>query len=141
MTSGLRGCQMETVKKKKRRRKKEKQCKFNILLFSFFKAFAASFTLISRGWNLLVKLWGTMTTSQLFSKQSSLNLSFSWPLKVSMITRAFSYSGYPFSRENCYNHLEIWKDNLLEKFNWFFGVWPVIFCVTACERAWKFKLW
>ena len=37
----------------------------NHMLYMFWiKVFAPLFTLISRGWNFLVKLWGTMTTSQ-----------------------------------------------------------------------------
>ena len=39
-------------------------------------------TILSKSWNLLVKLWGTITKSQLFPWQSCFISSLSWPLKV-----------------------------------------------------------
>ena len=46
------------------------------------------FTDKSNGWNLLVRLWGTITSSQLFSAHSFFNVSLSCPLKVSIIIKA-----------------------------------------------------
>ena len=52
---------------------------------------------ISDGWNLFVKLCGTMTTLQKVSSQSSFRMSVSWPLIVSIITKECCSFGIHFS--------------------------------------------
>ena len=62
---------------------------FSILYvyFSLMKLFAGLLKVTSRGWNLLVRLWGTRMRTQLFSQQSLATASLACPLKVSIVTR------------------------------------------------------
>ena len=110
----------------------------NHSLYMFWiKAFAALFTLILRGWNLLVKLWGTILITTVFWAM------FSEPIFILTFEIVHDNKNVLFFWVSifCFNHLEMLKDNLPEKLNRFFGVRPMIFCVTKWERAWKFKLW
>ena len=49
--------------------------------------FADWLMLISKGWNLFVRLCGTITNSQLFFAHNRFISSLSWPLKVSIIIK------------------------------------------------------
>ena len=49
--------------------------------------------LISEGWNLFVRLRGTITNSQLFFAYNRFISSLSWPLKVSIIIKGCCSSG------------------------------------------------
>ena len=62
------------------------------LYLFWMNAFAAFFTDKSNGRNL--RLWGTITTSQLFSAHSFFNVSLSCPLKVSTIIKACCSNRY-----------------------------------------------
>ena len=57
--------------------------------------FADWLMLISKGWNLFVRLCGTITNSQLLFKYNHFIPSLSWPLKVSIIIKDCCSSGYP----------------------------------------------
>ena len=59
----------------------------HMLYFSLMKLFAGLLKVISSGCHLLVRLWGTMTRTQLFSRHSLATSSLSCPLIVSIITR------------------------------------------------------
>ena len=64
---------------------------FEINFFAFWLMVKSS------GWNLFVKLCGTMTNWQLFSKHKYLIPSLSWPLKVSIMISKNGSCGYPSS--------------------------------------------
>ena len=55
--------------------------------------FADWLMLISKGWNLFVRLCGTITNSQLFFAHNRFISSLSWPLKVSIIIKERWSSG------------------------------------------------
>ena len=57
--------------------------------------FADWLMLISKGWNLFVRLCGTITNSQLFFAHNRFISSLSWPLKVTIIIEERWSSGYP----------------------------------------------
>ena len=56
------------------------QSTYQMLNLFEMNLFAAWFTLISTGWNLLIRLWGTRTISQLFFVLSRFISSLPWPL-------------------------------------------------------------
>ena len=89
--------------------------------------FAALFTDKSSVWNLLVRLWGTITTWQLFSTLSFFNVSLSCPLKVSIIIKAYCSKSI----------FQVRRNYFFKKFNRFLCVWPMIFC----ERYRKKNTW
>ena len=60
----------------------------NLLEINFF---ADWLMLISKSWNLFVRLCGTITNSQLFLAHNSFISSLSWPLKVSLIIKALLF--------------------------------------------------
>ena len=112
----------------------------NQSLYRFWRkhSFSALFTLISNGRNFLVRLWGTITTSQLFSGHSSLRILLPWPLNMSIIiTQLLLYRISLFF----FGHVKAWKNNLFKEFDGFLGVWAMVFC--KADRKWtgKFKLW
>ena len=81
----------------------------NQSLYLFWMTHSATFfTNKFTGWNLLVRLWGNITTSQLFSPHSSLKVSLFCPLKVSItvllknavLTGILCHVRYFPSREN-----------------------------------------
>ena len=80
------------------------------LLYLFWmNDIAALFTDKSKGWNLLVRLWDTITISQLFSPYSSLKVSLSSPLNVSILIKECCYDG------GCWI-FQVAKNNLFKKF-------------------------
>ena len=64
-----------------------------------------SFTALSKvksnGWYLLVRLWGTITISHLFSEHNYFRMPLPCPLNVSIITSECCSCGNPFSSFTC----------------------------------------
>ena len=90
------------------------------LYLFWMNAFAVLLTDKSKDWNSFVRLWGTITTSQLFSPHSSLKASLFW-----------CHARYLSSRENY----------LFEKLHRFLCVRPMIFCKHYRKGGRKRKFW
>ena len=99
------------------------------LLYLFWmNDIAALFTDKSKGWNLLVRLWDTITISQLFSPYSSLKVSLSSPLNVSILIKECCYDG------ECWI-FQVAKNYLFKKFHRFVSAQSFPIKVTKKEKG------
>ena len=94
----------------------------------------------SSGWNLLVKLCGMITISQLRLAQSSPKSLMSCPLNVSFITSDICSFWYAAIFSLIWS-VPIWKDYLLKMFGSLELICPKIFGVRDVETTWKFNIW